>query len=140
MLNPFDQKRQIYLSGSSLGRTDHLDTLDVAILREMTQAQMILPGRPGVTPSMREVARKVDLPAATVRYRIQRMYASGVIRGSSVFPNFNLLGLKGGAYTVDVSPLQDKSDVVRRLREIQGVISIHDFVGSLVWSVFAYPD
>lgn len=110
------------------------------ILREMTQARLVLPGRPGVPPSNREIARKLKLPPGTVRYRILRMYDSGIIRGSSIFPNPSLLGLKAMAFTVDVSPLLDKSKVVGRLRKVEGVISMHDFVGSLVWAVFVYED
>jgi DNA-binding Lrp family transcriptional regulator len=115
-----------------------LDRLDVAILRELTQAQLVLPGRPGVGPSTREVSRKLGLPPGTVRYRMKRMYTSGIIRGSSVFPNPNLLGVKAGAFTVDVSPLMRKAEVVDKLKQVEGVGFIHDFIGTLLWAVFMY--
>lgn len=110
----------------------------MAILRELTQAHMVLPARPGVTPSNREISRKLKVPPGTVRYRIRRMYSSGVLRGSSVLPNPNLLGLKFGAFVVDVSPKLDKALVVEKLLHTDGALYMHDFVGSLVWVGFAY--
>jgi DNA-binding Lrp family transcriptional regulator len=117
-----------------------LDRIDVAILREMTQAHLVLPARLGVSPSHREIARRLHIPSGTVRYRINRMYASRVVTGSSVFPNPSLLGLKAGAYIVDVSPLLKKTEVIRNLRRVQGAFFIHNFLGSLVWVVLFYEN
>ena len=138
MLNSFNQKRQT-LEESKLTIV-RLDRLDVAVLRELTQAQMVLPGRPGMKPSNREISRKLRVPPATVRYRLKGMYNAGIIKGSSVFPNPNLLGLKMGAYTLDVPPMQDKDEVVRRLSMVDGAVNMHNFVGSLVWVTFLYEN
>lgn len=115
-----------------------MDRVDVAILREMTQGQLILPGRPGITPSNREISRKLGLPPGTIWYRIKRLYASGIIKGSWVSPNPSLLGLSMRAFTVDVPPLLDKAKVIEGLRRVDGVVSAHDFVGSLLWVTFVY--
>jgi DNA-binding Lrp family transcriptional regulator len=117
-----------------------LDRLDVSILRELTQAGKVLPGRPGVGPSNREISRKLGLPPATINYRIRRMYSSGVLRGSSILLNPRLVGLRYGAYVVDVSALLDKPSVVDRLKRVEGALYIHDFVNSLVWVGVAYED
>ena len=117
-----------------------MDRIDIAILREMTQARLILPGRPGLTPSNRAISRRLGLPPGTVRYRIRQLYGSGVVGGSSVFPNPNLLGLRVKAFTVDASPQLDKADVIEKMKLVEGVISAHDFVGSLLWAVFFYED
>jgi len=93
-----------------------------------------------MSPSNREVSRKLGVPPATVRYRLNRMYSAGIIKGSSVFPNPNLLGLKMGAYTFDVPQRQDKNEIVRRLSQVEGAFSIHNFIGSLVWVTFLYDD
>lgn len=66
------------------------------------------------------------------------MYASGVIKGSSLHPNPNLLGLKAGAYTANISPAIMKDDVIRKLRLVEGVLFIHNFMGRLVWTSFVY--
>jgi DNA-binding Lrp family transcriptional regulator len=117
-----------------------LDGLDVAILRELTQAQMVLPARPGIGPTNREISRKLKLPPATTRYRIRKMYASGVIRGSSILMNPGLLGLKYGAYVVDVSALLHKPAVVERLKRVEGTLFLHDFIDSLIWVGFLYEN
>jgi len=109
-------------------------------MRELTQAGLVLPGRPGVGPSDREIAKKLEIPSGTLRYRIRRLYSSGILKGSSAFPNPNLLGLKAGAYTVDVSPTHRKTDAVNKLKLIDGAMSIHNFIGSLVWITFVYEN
>jgi DNA-binding Lrp family transcriptional regulator len=73
-----------------------------------------------------------------MHYRIRRLYASGVIRGSSILLNPNLLGLKYGAYVLDVSPLLNKPNVLDRLKRVEGTLFLHDFIDSLVWIGFVY--
>jgi DNA-binding Lrp family transcriptional regulator len=104
----------------------------------MTQARLVIPGRPGISPSYRELAKKLKVPNTTVRNRIRRMYSDGILLGSSVFPNPNLLGLKSSAYTMDVSPMVQKSEAVEKLKHVSGASFIHDFLGTLVWVVFIY--
>ena len=99
---------------------------------------MVLPGRPGIRPSDRKMAKVLNIPPATLRYRIRRMYSSGVLKGSLIFPNPNLLGLKYGAYTMDISDLARKPEVVRKLKLVDGAYMIHDFIGSLIWVTFVY--
>jgi DNA-binding Lrp family transcriptional regulator len=99
---------------------------------------MVLPGRPGIRPSDRKMAKLLNIPPATLRYRIRRMYSSGILKGSIMFPNPNLLGLKYGAYTLDISDLPQKPEIVRKLKLVDGAYMIHDFVGSLVWVTFLY--
>ena len=118
----------------------HLDKLDITILRELTQAQTVLPGRPGLSSSYREVARKIGFSAGTVRNRINSMYSSGVLIGSSVYPNPNFLGLKAGAFAIDSSPLVSKSDVVDGIRSIDGVYFIQNFHGAYIGIAFVYQD
>ena len=115
-----------------------MDKVDVSILRELTQAQTVLPARPGVMPSYREIARKLDVSPGTVRNRMKMMYKEGVVSGSSVYPNPNLLGLKTGSYTMDVSPLLEKSEVVRMLKAIEGVVFVQNFHGTMVGIAFVY--
>lgn len=119
---------------------DRLDGLDVRIIRELTQAQTLLAGRPGLAGSYREVARKVGLPPSTVRSRIQRMYRTGVLRGSSHYPNPTLLGLRVGAYTFEVAPTLRKRDVVERLKLLEGTWFLQNFSSGLVGLVFVYNE
>ena len=117
-----------------------MDRLDIAIIRELIQARSVLPARPGVGPSNREISRRLKLPPGTVRYRINRMYRTGALKGSDVFPNPNLVGVKFGVYVVDVSPGLRKAEAVRELERVDGAVIIHDFLGSLAWVGFLYED
>jgi len=117
-----------------------LDKVDVKILRELMQAHTVLPATPGLGSSYRKIARRLGLSHNTVRSRVGKMYGTGVISGSSVYPNPGLLGLKAGAFAVDVSPALQKAEVVRQLQGIEGVFFIHNFRGSLVGIGFAYEE
>jgi len=117
-----------------------MDAVDVRILRELTQANSVYPARPGLGTSYRSVARAISVSPGTVRNRVHRMTAAGVLTGSSVYANPNLLGLEVGAYAVEVSPRRRRHEVIARLRGLEGVSFIQVFRGSLLGVVFAYPD
>lgn len=117
-----------------------MDKIDIAIIRELTQAGLLLPGRPGFAPSNRQVSRKLGIPLGTVRNRIGGMYKSGVIRGSQVYPNPNLLGLNFAAYTLEVSSALKKKEAFRKLKLLDGVFAAHDFIGRRGWIGFVYKD
>src|SRR5579872_3655019 len=115
-----------------------MDRFDVEIIRELSQAQVTMPARVGLRSSYREMAKKIGISAGTVRNRVEKMYATGVLGGSSVYPNPTLLGLKGGSFAVDVSPRLAKSEVLSSLKSISDILFIHNFRGSLVGMLFLY--
>lgn len=117
-----------------------MDDLDVHILRELTQANNVNPARPGFRASYRSVARALGVAPGTARNRINRMYASGVITGSSVYANPNLLGLEVAAYAVEVAHGRRKKEVVDHLRALDGMFFIQDFRGSLLGLAFVSAD
>ena len=117
-----------------------MDDLDVRILRELAQANSVLPARPGFRASYRTIAQALGVSPGTIRNRIGRMYASGVLTGSSVYANPNLLGLEAGAYAVEVAPHHRKREVVGHLRELEGIYFIQNFRGALLGLAFVYPD
>ena len=47
-----------------------MDKIDVAIIRELNQGGLILPGKPGFSPSYRDVSRRLGISLGTVRNRI----------------------------------------------------------------------
>jgi DNA-binding Lrp family transcriptional regulator len=117
-----------------------MDVLDVRILRELTQSNSVYPARPGFGTSYRGIARSLSVSPGTIRNRVHRMTAGGVLTGSSVYANPNLLGLEVGAYALEVSPQRRKHEVVERLRALDGVCFIQNFRGGLLGIVVAYPD
>ncbi len=117
-----------------------MDKLDITIIREMSQAQTMLPAKVGLRSSYREMAKKLGVSPGTIRNRVEKMYSTGVLSGSSVYLNPSLLGLKGGAYAMDVSPNLSKNKAVDRLKSLDGILFIHNFRGSLVGIQFVYED
>jgi DNA-binding Lrp family transcriptional regulator len=124
------------IAGNRMERPS-FDRLDVRIIRELTQAQELLAGRPGLPGSYRQIARKVGAHSGTVRNRLLRMYRAGVLTGFSTYPNPNLLGIQVFAYAFDVGVDVPKPEVVGQLRRLDGVAFLHDFHGPAVGMVFA---
>ncbi len=94
--------------------------------------------RPGVRTSFRAIARELAVSEGTVRNRIEKMRASGFLRGSTVIPNPGLLGISHGAYTLEASSSLPKQGVIERLRLIDGVWIIQDYHSGLVGIAFAF--
>jgi len=117
-----------------------MDKIDVAIIRELNQGGLILPGKPGFSPSYRDVSKKLGISHGTVWNRINTMYKIGVVKGSLSFPNPNLFKLMAAAYTMDVPPELDKGGVFQKLKDFDGFLSAHDFLGRMVWLTFVFRD
>ena len=115
-----------------------MDKLDMAIIRELTGS--ILPPRRGFAPSYRQISKKLGTSPGTLRNRINIMYKSEILLGSTVFPNPNLIGLKVAAYTVEIPNSKVKADLFQKLKLVEGVYAAHDFVGSRSWVVFFYKN
>jgi DNA-binding Lrp family transcriptional regulator len=115
-----------------------VDKLDIVIIREMSQAQLMVPARVGLRSSYRDMAKKLESSPGTIRNRVLKMYSSGILGGSSIYVNPNLIGLKGGTYAVDVSPKLSKPEVLEKLKSLRNTLFIHDFRGGLVGFAFVY--
>jgi DNA-binding Lrp family transcriptional regulator len=86
------------------------------------------------------MAKKLHASPGTVRNRIKSMYEQGVLLGSSAYPNPGLFGLKGCACALDVASLTSKSEFIEKLKQMDGILFIHNFHGSLVGLLFVYQD
>jgi len=117
-----------------------MDKIDIAILREMSQPQAMLPAKMDLPSSYREIAKRIGSSPGTVRNRVSKLYTSGVLTGSSVYINPTILGLKGAAFAVDVSRHVPKDSALERLKKDGSVLFIHNFRGSLVGISFVYRD
>jgi hypothetical protein len=99
----------------------------------------MLPARVGLAPSYRSMARKMRISPGTIRNRLKALSSSGVLLGSSVYLNPNLLGLEGGAFAIEVSPNLSKEKVVEEMKRTEGMLFIHNFYSALVGIAFVYP-
>ncbi|HTT16806.1 MAG TPA: HTH domain-containing protein [Thermoplasmata archaeon] len=116
------------------------DGLDIRILRELTQAQTVLPATPGLRASLRTIAATLGVAPGTVRNRLGRMYTTGVLRGSSVYANPSLLGLRAAAFALEVASRKHKDEVVARLLAIPGAFFLQNFRGPLVGIAVVHED
>ncbi|MFI5420255.1 MAG: AsnC family transcriptional regulator [Nitrososphaerales archaeon] len=117
-----------------------MDKLDIAIIRELTQGGLILPGKPGFTPSYRDLSKKLGIPFGTIRNRINNMYKLEFLKGTSMYPNPNLFKWLAGAYTLIVPPELNKAQVFDNLKSVEGFLSAHNFLGNKAWITFVYRD
>ncbi|MBI3859507.1 MAG: Lrp/AsnC family transcriptional regulator [Thaumarchaeota archaeon] len=133
------QKCQLYLPMALL-RIDpaHLDRLDIRILKELAQGEPFYPSRPGAKFSYRAVGKRLGISEGTVRNRLGAMSASGFLKGYKVFPNPNLLGLTMAGYGIDASSSASKREVVDRLKRIEDVVVVADYLSNYVGIVFVY--
>jgi len=121
-----------------IGVARSLDRLDIHILRAMTQGNTLFPGVPGLRMSFRAIAKSLQVSEGTIRMRVGKMSASGVIAGETVFVNPSLLGLTCGVYGFQVSTTVPKKEVLDSLKLVDGIVIIQNHHGSFIGTTFVY--
>lgn len=107
-----------------------MDALDLKIVRTMG----IRPygGRPQdpevFKPSY--IAKHVGIEPETVKARLARMEEAGFIRFYQLFPNFNHLGINASAHLFKVADDDKKVRAIQKAELIDGLVEIHNFIGS----------
>lgn len=117
-----------------------MDALDVGIIRAMGFRPY--ERKPKDPASLRPpyIARTVGASVNTVKDRIARMEASGVIAGYQIFPNMRHMGLSASAFYFRVGEEDDKDAVVAQIERLGGLMEVHDFLGTGLCTDFAYRD
>ena len=115
-----------------------VDSLDIRILRELTQGATVLPARLGFRSSYRQIAKALGISPGTARNRIQALRGRGVLTGWSVYANPNLLGLRAAAYAVEVRSAVRKAEIVHQMARLPGVLFLQNFRERLVGLAFVY--
>ncbi len=115
----------------------HPDELDVKILKEFGS-----PSSPqwNVRESYAKVADRVGVDEETVRKRIVRMKEMGSLPRWLMKPNPHLLGRKGAALYLEVEQEDNKSEVISKIKQLEGVVTILDFMGRGFVVVVYYED
>lgn len=75
------------------------------------------------------IAREVGLTPETVRERIARLEASGVVEGYEAVPNLRHLGLEATAYLLEVESEEARARVEEAAALLDGVIEVSNFLG-----------
>lgn len=114
-----------------------LDDLDVRILKEFGS-----PSSPqwNVRFSYAKVADRIGVDEETVRKRIIRMKEVGSLPKWLMKPNPYLLGQKGAGIDLDVAQEGNKSEAISKIKSVEGVVTILDFLGKGISVVLYYED
>lgn len=105
-----------------------MDAVDFRILRAMGPVSY----QPAVGPDALRtgrLARALGLAPETVRERVARMEAEGVIRGYQVYPNFRHLGLESAAYFFRMTDETRRARTEKDLAAMDGLLSVTWFLG-----------
>jgi len=117
-----------------------MDGLDIDIIREMG-VRPYLPG-PKNPDSLKPsyLAKRIGSSVNTVKARVAKMEADGVIAGYQVIPNLRHLGLTGAAYYFSRPPDEQKADAMAAMADMPGLLEIHDFLGRGFCIDFTHAD
>lgn len=109
-----------------------MDKLDIKILRELIQGQdlshLFLND---FRRSLRIIGKKFNVDEHTVKNRIARLRHLGLWQGWWLVPPPNVLGLYSVMLSFDVPP-QSKDGFIPKLRQMENVLVIRNYLGSLL--------
>lgn len=117
-----------------------MDVLDIRILRTMAIRPF---GADAKDPRMLQpshLARALGVTVDTVKARLRRMQEAGLLVGFQIFPNLRHLERTGSAWLFQVHEDRDKEQVVQTLREVEGLLGVHDYLGRAICLDVAYRD
>jgi DNA-binding Lrp family transcriptional regulator len=86
------------------------------------------------------IARKVGADGNTVKARISKMKKNGFIKYFQIYPNYQLLGINGSAYLFELDDVLEKYEIIEKCSLVDGVVEIHNFIGSNICIDFTYQD
>ena len=113
-----------------------LDRVDVAILRWFLQGHQTAPFRPEVRPNISMLSKRLGVSGETVRNRMRRMFATGVLNGMVGQPNPEVLGLQVAAFGVQVPPETPRLKVARSLALVEGMQIVATHLDGMIGMVF----
>jgi DNA-binding Lrp family transcriptional regulator len=115
----------------------HLDELDVRILRELGS-----PASPqwNVRESYATIGRKLGVDEETVRKRVIRAKKFGSLPPWLMKANPRLIGFQAAALDVEVEDEAGKAEALSKITDVEGVVTILDFVGRGLMVVVYYKD
>jgi DNA-binding Lrp family transcriptional regulator len=115
-----------------------LDKLDVKILKELIRNNVMpFPG-PSLRKSFREIGRNLRVDQGTVRNRVRKIQEMGILKGWYLGINPFLFGKRMASMWFSVQPQSEKSNVMRKISLIEGVILQCNYLGPKLSAVVCY--
>ena len=115
-----------------------MDRVDIGILRWFLQGQQTVPFRPEVKPMIKTLSKRLGVTGETVRNRIRKMFASGVLNGVVLQPNPGVLGMKTSALGMYVPSSVSRPDLIRKIALIEGCQLSVSHIDGLIGIVFMH--
>jgi DNA-binding Lrp family transcriptional regulator len=106
-----------------------MDELDVKILRALISESRASPSSAEVRLSLRAIAARIRADDMTVNYRYKRLQKSGALSDWHLILNPSFFGRSVLDVVVDVQPESEKADMIRKLKLVDGVFMILNFLG-----------
>jgi DNA-binding Lrp family transcriptional regulator len=97
-----------------------LDAIDRSILYYLQQDAR--------RTSSSDIAAELDMSASAVRTRLNKLEASGVIRGYYVDVDYDLAGYPLYTKIICTAPVPDRGELANRAREIHGVTAVREIM------------
>jgi len=113
----------------------HPDRLDAGILRELQNPA----SKWDIRKSFARIAKRLMVDEETVRRRVARMEAVGVIQGWTIAPNPHLLDRDSVGIYLDLPPGTNRHGLAEELGGLEGVTSVHSFHGGSLLVFVDYP-
>jgi DNA-binding Lrp family transcriptional regulator len=119
-----------------------MDALDIRIVRAMGIRAFERHPKDPDTLKPGRIAETVGVTPETVKARIARMEALGVIAGYKAMPNLTHLGLTGEAHWFEFPDDDLKDPAIAAIASLDGLLEVHDFLGRglCVDFTFATPE
>jgi DNA-binding Lrp family transcriptional regulator len=109
-----------------------LDEIDSMVVSKLFQSESKFGTLRMVKGSFRRIASELNLDEDTIRKRIKALQSAGFLKGWDVHVNPATFGCGAYLLWMDVDPKLLKSDVLKRIRMVHGVLGIVDMVSQTV--------
>jgi DNA-binding Lrp family transcriptional regulator len=109
-----------------------MDEIDSMLVAKLFQSESKFGKVRMVKGSFRSIASELNLDEDTIRKRIKALQSAGLLTGWEVHVNPAALGCVMYLLWMDVDPKLLKSDVLKRIRMVHGVLGIIDMVSQTV--------
>lgn len=115
-----------------------LDKLDLAILRELVRESVMPFAGLTLRRSFRSIAKDLGVDQGTIRNRLKKLQNSGLVKGWYLGVNPTLFGDRLATFWFSVRPPSKKSNVIREVSRMKGLILLCDRLGAGLNGAFCY--
>ncbi len=109
-----------------------MDRLDIKLLGQLARGISSFDFQPEVKAAYRRIACNLEVDEDTVRKRVERLRARGLIRAWQLAVNPNILGMTIFAIWMSVGPQLTLEEAIRKIKLVHGVISITHEIGDVL--------